>query len=344
MAEILPLVDAASALLERAVELRASDLHADPSPDGVRVRLRVDGRFVPVAALASDAGQRLISRLKVMAGLMVYRCDIAQEGRIELPDGREARLAIIPTPSGEKATVRIFDPTTALSSIDDLGFEVSVADWLRRQLTRDHGLLLVVGPAGSGKTTTLYAAVAETLAKRGEFCHLATIEDPVERRLPGCTQVQVDPSRDLDFASGLKFLLRQDPEVVLVGEIRDRETATVAVRAAMTGHLVLSSLHCGRAVEARPRLIEMGAEPWAVDLALAGVLAQRLLRRCCAKCAGQGCEHCLRTGYWGRIAVAEPLEPGQALPASDLAASAAALVAAGVTNAAESERVLGGAK
>src|SRR5690606_15290146 len=148
----------------------------------------------------------------------------------------------IPTPHGEKATLRLFDPGSTLVTLDELGFDEGTLGWLRRALASDHGLVLVVGPSGSGKTTTLYAAVAEIVARSGEFRHVTTIEDPVERHLAGCTQVQVDPRRELDFASGLKFLLRQDPEVVMVGEVRDAETATVAVRAAMTGHLVLSSL------------------------------------------------------------------------------------------------------
>jgi general secretion pathway protein E len=169
-----------------------------------------------------------------------------------------------------------------------------------------------------------------------------TVDDPVERRIEGAVQVQVDPLRDLDFAAALKFLLRQDPEVLLVGEIRDAETARVAVRAAMTGHLVLSSLHCGRAAEARPRLVEMGVEPWAVDLALDGVVAQRLVRLVCTACAGHGCADCLSTGYRFRTALAEVLRPGRDAPFRPLDAHARALVASGATSGEEVRRVLGG--
>lgn len=331
----------ADALLERAVALRASDVHLDPGADGFRLRLRVDGRFVEEPRVDRATGLQLLGRLKVLSSLMVYRSDIPQEGRLPLPGEREARLAVIPTPLGEKATLRLFDPESRIAGLDDLGFDAEVVSWLRSRLARPGGLVLAVGPSGSGKTTTLYAALAEVLARRGAFCQVVTVEDPVERRLEGAVQVQVDATRDLDFASALKFLLRQDPEVILVGEIRDAETARTAVRAAMTGHLVLSSLHCGRAAEARPRLLEMGVEPWAVDLALSGVLAQRLLRLRCAACAGAGCPECLATGCRGRTAVAEVLDAGAAAPAHTLAGAARSLVARGLTTDDEVARVLG---
>lgn len=334
--------DPAAAILGRALACRASDLHVDPGPGDCRVRLRVDGRFLEVERIGQEAGQRLVGRLKVMGGLMAYRSDLPQEGRVVLPEGREGRLAVIPTPHGEKATLRLFDPGSALSRLEALGFDQPALDWLRRALARDYGLVLVVGPAGSGKTTTLYAALGEIAATRGEFCHITTIEDPVERHLPGCTQVQVDPRRELDFAAGLKFLLRQDPEVVMVGEVRDAETAAVAVRAAMTGHLVLSSLHCGRAAAARPRLLEMGVERYAVDLAFVGVVAQRLLRRTCEGCGGAGCEACSGSGYRGRVVAAEVLAGAEEVPRRTLREVAAELAGAGLTTPAEVHRVLGG--
>ncbi len=333
----------ADTLLERALALRASDVHVDPGADGFRVRLRVDGRFVEEPRLDRAAGQQLLGRLKVLSSLMVYRSDIPQEGRLPLPGEREARLAVIPTPLGEKATLRLFDAGSRIARVADLGFDDGVSAWLKERLARPGGLLLAVGPSGSGKTTTLYAGIAQILAQRGAFCQVVTVEDPVERRIEGAVQVQVDPVRDLDFAAALKFLLRQDPEVILIGEIRDAETARTAVRAAMTGHLVLSTLHCGHALEARPRLLEMGVEPWAVDLALSGVLAQRLLRLLCTPCAGEGCEECLSTGFRGRRAVAEVLDPGQAAPVKALAHAARELVARGVTTQDEVRRVLGGA-
>ncbi len=341
MASLEPTADPAAELLAEAVALGASDLHLDPTGAGLAVRLRVDGRFVSRGGLPTEAGLRLVGRLKVLAGLMVYRSDVPQEGRLELPGGREGRLAVIPTLAGEKATLRLFDAGGRLRTLAELGLEEGALGWLRRQLGADSGLLLVVGPSGAGKTTTLYACLAEILERRGEFCHVTTIEDPVERRLPGCAQVQVDPIRDLDFAAGLKFLLRQDPEVVMVGEVRDRETARVAVRAAMTGHLVLSSLHCGRAAEARPRLEEMGVDDWALDLALRGTLAQRLLRRRCPDCGGARCDACLGSGYRGRVVAAEVLDD-RGGASSSLETAAAELVRGGVTDAAEVARVIGG--
>ncbi len=333
--------DPAAELLARAVQLRASDLHLDPAGDGLAIRARVDGRFVSLQILDGPAGRRLVGRLKVMAELMVYRTDVPQEGRLSLADGREARFAVIPTLAGEKATIRLFDVEHRHRLVADLGLGDGVASWLRERLAERDGLLLVVGPSGSGKTTTLYAALAEIAATRGDYSHLTSIEDPVERRIPGVSQVQVDPLRGLDFAAGLKFLLRQDPEVVMVGEIRDAETARVAVRAGMTGHLVLSTLHCGHAAEARPRLLEMGVEGYALDLALRGVLAQRLLRRVCGGCGGVGCEDCLGTGARGRVAVAEVAGADGSVVGEDLPARARALVATGVVTADEAARVLG---
>jgi type II secretory ATPase GspE/PulE/Tfp pilus assembly ATPase PilB-like protein len=182
----------------------------------------------------------------------------------------------------------------------------------------------------------------DILAGRGDFCQVCSIEDPVERYINGATQVEVDRSRGLDFASGLKFLLRQDPEVIMVGEIRDAETARVAVRAAMTGHLVFSTLHCGRAAEGRPRLLEMGVPEYAVSLGLVGVLAQRLLRRECESCEGQGCEACLGTGFRGRCAVSEIVDHDCAKPLLTIEEMASRLVSEGVLPSSEVERVFGG--
>jgi type II secretory ATPase GspE/PulE/Tfp pilus assembly ATPase PilB-like protein len=337
-----PILDPAARLLAEAVELGASDLHLEPCPEGLAVRLRVDGRFVDRPPALGDAAERLIGRLKVMAELMVYRSDVPQEGRLPLPNGREGRLALIPTVRGEKATLRFFADDRRFSSIGDLGLEAEHRERLGRLLRRDSGLILVVGPSGSGKTTTLYSALQTIIDERGAFCQLCSIEDPVERHLQGCTQVEVSPVRGLDFAAGLKFLLRQDPEVVMVGEVRDSETARVAVRAAMTGHLVLSTLHCGRAHEARPRLLEMGVPEYAVDLGFVGVVAQRLLRRLCPDCGGSGCGACLDSGYRGRLLVSEVLGGGETEPSPSLVEVGRRRMEAGLTTREEIERVLGG--
>ncbi len=334
--------DAAMSLLEEAAGFNASDLHLDPIDDGHRIRMRVDGRFIDRPTVTGDHSQRLIGRLKVLAGLMVYRSDIPQEGRLELGDGREGRLAVIPSIRGEKATVRLFSDTGVRDSVESLGLSPDHQSWLVQALSRESGLVVVAGPSGSGKTTTLYAVLQEILARRGDFCQVCTIEDPVERHIPGATQVEVDRTRDLDFASGLKFLLRQDPEVVMVGEIRDAETARVAVRAAMTGHLVFSTLHCGRASEGRPRLLEMGVPDYAVNLGLVGVIAQRLLRKPCKACDGSGCETCYETGFHGRCVVSEVVDRKDREPSPSLAESAARMVTDGLIPASEMERVFGG--
>lgn len=334
--------DAAMSLLEEAAGFNASDLHLDPIDDGHRIRLRVDGRFIERPTVTGDRSQRLIGRLKVLAGLMVYRSDIPQEGRLELGDGREGRLAVIPSIRGEKATVRLFSDTGTRDSVASLGLQPEHRGWLERALARESGLVVVAGPSGSGKTTTLYAVLQEILARRGDFCQVCTIEDPVERHIAGSTQVEVDRSRDLGFASGLKFLLRQDPEVVMVGEIRDAETARVAVRAAMTGHLVFSTLHCGRAAEGRARLLEMGVPEYATNLGLVGVIAQRLLRKPCEHCAEEGCETCHGTGFVGRRLVSEIVDRTDREPSPGLRESARRLVAEGLIPVSEMERVFGG--
>jgi len=325
-------------LLRRALDLGASDIHLDPMSEGLSLRMRVDGHFTKREQIENSEAERLIGRLKVMADLMVYRSDIPQEGRIVLPSGDEARLAMIPSSRGEKATIRIFDSGIRIDRIGDLGLSNTSLDWLRQALRMDHGLVLIVGPSGSGKTSTLYAAMREIAHTRGDFCQLASIEDPVERDIEGCTQIQVDPIREMDFASGLKYLLRQDPEVIMVGEIRDAETAQIAVRAAMTGHLVLSSLHCGSSSEARPRLLEMGVEDYAVNIALEGVMAQRLIRKTCPSCEGAGCNTCLGSGYRGRMVVSEIAIP-EGLTMLDEARNK---VSEGLTTEMEVKRVFGG--
>ena len=324
------------------MRLDASDVHLDPIPEGVRVRMRIDGRFLDRTTVKGDRAGRLVGRLKVLSGLMVYRSDVPQEGRLELTEGREGRLAVIPTVNGEKATIRLFSARNHRDSVAGLGLVNVHEDWLKRALGLETGLVLVVGPSGSGKTTTLYAVIREILASRGDFCQVCTIEDPVERHIPGATQVEMDRSRGMDFAAGLKFLLRQDPEVVMVGEIRDAETARVAVRAAMTGHLVFSTLHCGRAVEGRPRLLEMGVPEYAVNLGLEGVLAQRLLRRTCPGCAGDGCNRCLGTGFQGRVVVSECVDRKHPESSPTLEETARELVVAGQIVTSEVERVFGG--
>jgi general secretion pathway protein E len=335
-------VDCASAILTEGVRLGASDIHLDPMSGAFRVRMRVDGRFIDRPPVEGEDATRLIGRLKVLARLMVYRSDVPQEGRIKLEDGHEGRLAVIPSVGGEKATIRLFPVVGSRDTVESLGLIGRHTDWLKRMLSLEAGLVLVVGPSGSGKTTTLYAMVRDLLAQRGDFCQVCTIEDPVEREIQGATQVEVDRLRDLGFAEGLKFILRQDPEVVMVGEIRDAETARVAVRAAMTGHLVISTLHCGRAIQGRPRLLEMGVPEYAVKIGLAGVIAQRLLRKLCDACNGGGCAACLQTGFHGRCLVSECANGQGERPEPTMEEVADGFASSGVVPEAEVARVFGG--
>jgi general secretion pathway protein E len=357
-------VDSVQRLLERACEMGASDLHVEPDEDVVTVRARRDGVLVPMESLPVDIGPRSVGRLKALADLLAYRTDVPQEGRIAADRsgvGVEIRVATYPTLFGERVALRFDAPETAAMRLDSLGLPSAALAGLRAAIERPDGVVLLTGPSGSGKTTTLYAClrhVAERLPRRS----IVTVEDPVERRIAGVTQTQVAPAAGLDFARALRSLLRQDPEVILVGEIRDRETAGIALEAGLTGHLVASTIHAGTAPQVFARLGDMGVEPFVATTAVRGVLAQRLLRRRCDACAGSpACPKCDGTGHRGRVLLAEWLEvtpavraaiqaraDGDALAAAakdggfrTLRDEAAALVDAGVTTREEVDRVLG---
>ena len=346
-------------LLDDAVSDGASDVHFDPYDQGGGVRYRIDGVFHEQRTLPEELYLRCLGRLKLLGGVTAYRQDVPQDGRIDRP-AADLRLSVVPTPFGEKAVVRIFQTDRMALAVADLGLSASARARLESLLGLGQGAVLVTGPCSSGKTTTLYALLRRILAARRDHAHVVTLEDPVECRLPGVTQLEVDPERGVDFAAGLRALLRQDPEVLLVGEIRDPETAQIAVEAAFTGHLVLSSLHAGTPAEAVARLAQMEVAPYLLASAVAAVVNQRLLRRLCAKCgAAGGCPACRGTGYHGRMAVAEvrriddrvrPLVLARAATAdlarlwSDddtLSGDAERAVAAGVTTPAEVVRVLG---
>jgi type II secretory ATPase GspE/PulE/Tfp pilus assembly ATPase PilB-like protein len=282
--EAPPIVALVDLILGRAIAAGASDVHVEPGSDGVRVRARVDGLLEELLQLPAHAAAAVVSRLKVMADLDISIKRRPQDGRGAVrAGGRELalRVSTLPTEYGEKVVLRLLDPGATTRTLADLGLAGADRARLDTVLARSHGAVLVTGPTGSGKTTTLYAALAGVDRRRR---NVITLEDPVEYRLPGITQVHVRPRAGLTFATALRAVLRQDPDVVLVGEMRDRETVEVGMAAAMTGHLVLSSLHTTDAAGAVARLTEMGAAPYLVAGALAAVLAQRLVRRACRHC------------------------------------------------------------
>ena len=250
--------------------------------NGLELKFRVDGVLMPVALFPPQLAANVIARLKVLSGLLTYHTDRPQEGRIRLPqDDVEMRVCTFPTLHGERAVVRLFGGTQRYQRLDDLGLPDDVLQPLRRLLSETSGAILVSGPAGSGKTTTVYACLRE-IARQGRGARsLVSIEDPIEVAVDGVAQSQVHPPAGLDLAAGLRFLMRQDPEVIMVGEIRDRATADAAFQASLTGHLLLSTFHAGSAAETIGRLLDMGIEPYVLRSGLLAILHQRLLRRLC---------------------------------------------------------------
>jgi len=355
-----------SELLQRALRDRASDVHFEPTSKPLRVRFRIDGMLHDVDELPEALAENVIARLKVLGGLLTYRVDIPQEGsfRITLPDagetrGYDARVATFPTIHGERAVVRLLPADDFAADLDVLGFAPDVVRRLRALVTRPSGLLLVTGPAGSGKSTTLYA-LARVMSDAAPGRCIISLEDPVEQGVSGMTQIQIQPHGALDYVRAMRSLLRQDVQVLLVGEIRDAATAHVVVEAALTGHLVLSTMHSGDPAECIARLLEMGIAPYQLVGALTAVCAQRLLRCACSMCAGAGCARCAGTGYWGRTACACLVEmdadvhaavlrsaPAAELRAlialrfGELGAEALRLLEAGITTRDEIARVLG---
>ena len=304
-------------ILEEAVRRSASDVHFEPGNQCVEVRFRLDGVLHTVANLHRELAPNLVARLKVLADLLTYRLDIPQEGRLRQGVnnyGVDMRVSTFPTVHGEKAAVRIFDVGTRMIDLEQLGLSEELQTALEAMLKERTGAILLTGPSGSGKTTTIYACLRQ-LVRLGEGRHIVTIEDPVEQVIEGVSQSQARPGTEFDFARGLRSLLRQDPEVIMIGEVRDPETAAIAIEAALTGHLVFSTLHAGSACGVIGRLLEMGIESYLITSGLRGILNQRLVRRLCASCRRQvdsvwqavGCEQCTQTGYQGRMLLAELL-------------------------------------
>lgn len=330
-----PVIRYVDLLITQAIHDRASDVHIEPTEDEVHIRYRIDGvlRRQSVASKAILSG--IVSRIKVLAGMDIAERRTPQDGRMTvMSSGKniDLRVTTLPTVYGEKIVLRILDQSSTPLMLSEIGMSPHLLTTYKEQYSRPHGMLLATGPTGSGKSTTLYATLNEI---RSPALNIVTVEDPVEYRIPGLTQIQVSNKSGLTFASALRSILRADPDVVLVGEIRDRETAQIAVEAALTGHLVLSSLHTNDAAGAATRLVEMGLEPFLVGAALRCVVAQRLVRKLCPKCRQPyalteeertqleipkdaygdditvyrphdiGCEYCTGTGYRGRLPLQE---------------------------------------
>jgi type II secretory ATPase GspE/PulE/Tfp pilus assembly ATPase PilB-like protein len=269
-------------ILASAREARATDVHLVPTEERVAMHWRIDGVLQPVAQFPSELAPRIIARLKVLARLLTYQTEVPQEGRLEGESGDETRLSTFPTLFGEKAVIRLFVGAGRYLRIDELGLPSETSQTLQRLLDETGGVILVTGPAGSGKTTTIYAALRELADKTRGGRSLVSLEDPIEVVVPGVAQSQVQPVAGFDMATGLRSLMRQDPEVIMVGEIRDRATAEIVFQAALTGHLVLTTFHAGSAAQAINRLSDMGIEPYLLRSAVRAILCQRLVRRLCS--------------------------------------------------------------
>ena len=310
-----PIIRMLNALLTQAVRDGASDIHIEPYERHSAVRFRVDGSLRNVVQPNRALHAALISRLKIMAELDIAEKRLPQDGRISLRIGTRAvdvRVSTLPSAHGERAVLRLLDKSGDRLNLEAVGMQGDVLSRFEHLVAQPHGIILVTGPTGSGKTTTLYAAM-ERLDTRRQ--NIMTVEDPIEYELAGVGQTQVNAKIDLDFAKALRAILRQDPDVIMIGEIRDFETAQIAIQASLTGHLVLATLHTNDAASAVTRLTDMGIEPFLLSSSLLGVLAQRLVRKVCVHCQGAGCATCGQTGYQGRTGVFELLATNDAIRA-----------------------------
>jgi len=344
-------------LIARASAAGASDIHLQMHSEEAELSLRLDGVMTSLESIPRDLAERVFGRIKFLSRLKTYQESLPQDGRIDaasVGSASDIRVATYPTVTGEKIVLRLFTET-AVIPLGELGFPSPAVDEMEGVLSRGAGMMLLTGPAGSGKTTTIYACL-ERLASDGGR-HIISVEDPVERILQGVMQTEINEARGLDFATAARHLMRQDPEVIVIGEIRDGETAAVAVRAALTGHMVISTLHAGSCRGVFERLLVICEDRDAAISSLEFVINQRLVRRLCSACSGSGCPACLSTGYHGRLPVVEWLrvEDGHRRsarsgdldairPAAVLADAARDLVAAGLTGESECQRVFGWAE
>ena len=330
-----PIVKLVNNILFQAVHRRASDIHIEPYENEARVRFRIDGVLRDVVTLPTQQIAALLSRLKIMANLNIAERRLPQDGQSRIKIGRDLvdiRVSVIPTLGGERVMLRLLDKSRGQLGLEQVGFSPEMLSYFRKLINLPHGIILLTGPTGSGKTTTLYAALNELNC---EERNILTVEDPIEYQLPGIGQMQVKPKIGLTFASCFRHILRQDPDVIMIGEIRDLETAEIAIQASLTGHLVLSTLHTNDSASAITRLIDMGIEPYLISSSVIAVMAQRLIRIICPQCKspygpqeqmislwsekekaslvrgqfykGAGCESCIQTGYMGRTGILELL-------------------------------------
>ena len=340
LASEAPVIRLVNTIISRVIELRASDIHLEPFDDGLHVRYRVDGVLHPGEVVPATQGAAVSSRVKLLAHLDIAERRLPQDGRIKTRvKGRELdlRVSTVPTVHGESVVMRVLDRASVRLSLEDMGFERDTLTRFNQLIHRPHGILLVTGPTGSGKTTTLYAALAKLDSTTQK---IITVEDPVEYQLEGINQIQVHSQINLTFANALRSILRQDPDIIMIGEMRDGETAQIAVQSSLTGHLVLSTLHTNTAASAVVRMQDMGVERYLITSTVNGVLAQRLVRRLCPHCKtpvqpdavllqssglgrflapgapvyeAKGCNHCRGTGYQGRTAIHELLVVDEAM-------------------------------
>ena len=342
--EEAPIIKIVDVILSNAIEANGSDIHIEPSEKDVRVRYRIDGILHTSLMLPRTVHSAIITRIKILSNLKIDESRLPQDGRFHVDVGKKSvdlRVSILPLIYGEKVVMRILDKSTNAPTLDDLGLRGIALEWVKDNIKKTHGIFLITGPTGSGKSTTLYSMLS---ILNTTSVNIVTLEDPVEYFIPGVNQSQINPDIGLTFAAGLRSILRQDPNVVMVGEVRDKETAELAVHAALTGHLVFSTLHTNNAIGAMPRLIDMGIEPFLLSASVNVVAAQRLVRKICSSCKqelaltpaalqevkkelagvpasylegvdvnnlkgykGAGCEKCGRTGYQGRMGIFEIL-------------------------------------
>jgi len=343
-----PISKIVDVILTNAIDNNASDIHIEPEDAQLRVRYRIDGVLQTTLTLPKNVEPAIVSKIKILSNLKIDESRLPQDGRFHYETTGKSvdlRVSILPNINGEKVVMRILDKTTKVPTLEDLGFRGNALQWTRDNIKKTHGVFLVTGPTGSGKSTTLYAVLS---LLNNVSVNIITLEDPVEYFIEGVNQSQINPDIGLTFASGLRSVLRQDPNIIMVGEVRDKETAELAVHAALTGHLVFSTLHTNNAIGALPRLIDMGIEPFLLTASINAIAAQRLTRKICLDCraeievpeqvkkqikeqmknvskqeledldlndirlyAGQGCDKCGHSGYRGRIAIVEvlPLTP-----------------------------------
>jgi type IV pilus assembly protein PilB len=349
--EEAPVIKIVNLIMAQAVKEKASDIHIEPFQNTLKLRYRIDGELIPAESPPKALQLAIASRIKILAGLNIAERRIPQDGRFRIKMlGREIdlRVSVLPTAHGEKIVIRLLDKSSLTGSIDQIGLDESTLAKFRKAIDAPHGMILVTGPTGSGKTTTLYSVLQEL---NNPQYNIVTVEDPIEYEVAGINQVAVRPDIGLDFASALRSILRQDPDIVMVGEIRDNETADIAVKAALTGHQVLSTLHTNDAAGAITRLDDMGIEPFLISSSILMTCAQRLIRRLCSNCReefvpepemlerlgltdrkdiqffhGTGCDRCKGRGYQGRLALIEALPVSEAIRRLIIKRASAAII------------------